>query len=357
MKFLLIFIIIIQYENSIFCQDNQIKVPITHTVNVDSMFVPSTRTMKKVLDNRDYKLPTTDLESIIIFESKLNYTQIFFENIKNGEINDSLASQIIKIRNLENINFSNFNNDDKIAILIAKTNNTKIVVIPDYNNNNNFNDDIGYLYIDNVSSDYLLKIPVVKFDNLDYSFGDNGPNESYSITFDITVNYDASSIEKSTISLLSRDIWIGQFELNDLKIEFYIYPIQIPKQTRSFGESQIIYGNIYSIKDFKNSEKTSFNQSIDTFFTKNYGIVLDSVNNSGQYAYFTIKKINETVYLDSIINKLNGLNLKTSAIEKLVSTEKKSFWIFGQPGVDLVLFNTNYYTKCIIIKTLAILLP
>lgn len=328
MKYLLLIAFIVS-SYSIFAQSVSKRVPVFHSHDLDSMFYPSARGMGKALNKKEYVLPTMDLDSSIIFENKLNSVQLFFEYLKAGKINDSVASRTILVRKLEHVEFSNFDNDDKISVLVGKTKKGTIIVIPDTNNNNDFNDDFAYVYVDVEAMVRLLRIPLVRFDNIDYAFGDGGPNESFSMVYDIVVKYNASSIENSALSLFSSDIWVGQLEVDSLRVEFFIQPIHIPRQTRDFGESWVYYGNIYNIIDYKNAQKTSFEQAVDTFFTKEYGIVFDSVSRCGRFAYFNLLKRSEKIFLDSLVGQFKGENLITMAEEHLVSKERITildFW-------------------------------
>jgi hypothetical protein len=128
-----------------FGQDNDVlKVPLYLEKTFNTSY--ASESYKMSYFDTIVKLQSIQLKEYAVFKYAVNGNQLFFENYKKGLIPDSIFNLIQRERGLHIENFSNLSWDHYILILIAILNDNSFIIIPDLNNNNNFDDDLVFDY-------------------------------------------------------------------------------------------------------------------------------------------------------------------------------------------------------------------
>ncbi len=273
---LLLFLITVKFS---FSQvDTFLKIPLHLEVNTDTSFVNTQS--KMILNDTAFFLQDFNFKKVAVFVLGINDDQMLVENYYKGIVPDSIFRLIVAERNLDISKYKDISYDASISVMLGITNDGAFILIPDANNNNNFNDDLWYTTYTYTNN--LFKINNVLFNNIQY-YKENKLKE-YDIPYDIKVDIDISNINNSRVTLQRRIFWGGTFTINNITRNFLIDNFTTELGFNKSNLFKIFLGNTLNIKYFQFSEKDFYNSKA-IIELDDYKITFDSISPIGDYVY------------------------------------------------------------------------
>lgn len=289
-----------------------IPIKLKNTIVFDSTFTPTVRRWQ--IDDFS-KISHDKIKGIkkIIYKIPLNDNQNLFSNQKKGLIPDSILTLIIQKKKLIPKEFIHYDANHEIELLVVVKDKNYFEIIPNTNNNNTFNDDLGYLITIDGQSNAEIHLPNITFDSIDYRIGHH--TRFLKITYDIKGNINLSEPARSSLRLIQKTYKTGTLADSTNAYPFIIDLIAAGQDYKYYADINITFGNLDGNKNFAISDK-KFYKLKDTIALPSISIVFDSVSVFGEYAYFKPlkKEVNKKLIT---INEMSGTNLVSNQSEKL----------------------------------------
>ena len=297
--------------------------PLSMVKSFDTSLIYEMPSMK--YDETYVSLKSIQLKNFAVFKYPVNGTQLIFDNYKSGLMSDSIFKLIVKQKKLNVRSFENANYDHYLLVMLGILADGTFIIIPDINNNNDFNDDPIFDYDHNVPD--ILKVENIMFTNIHYFTGKE--TRDLNILYDLIIHPNVNKIEESKVFLKRCLYWRGCITYQGLKEDFIIDLISSGFDFKTASDIRTLMGNNLQVEYFVPSYK-NFYSIADTIEIGPYRIKLDSVSTFGNFAYFNILEDTSINFsIKNFIKKLSGREILKDSMVSILGDKKFTlldFW-------------------------------
>jgi thiol-disulfide isomerase/thioredoxin len=274
----------------------KIDVDLYVTKNSSDFFLLSESSLKLSKKN-EITFKSEKLKNYLVYEFSTNDYKRFFKDYKEGIVPDSIFKLSIANRKIDFSDFKRLDNDDIIELLVGIDIENNLIVVPNVNNNQTFDDDSIYQFKLGLDSEKEFKLENINFKNINYYLGLDSSNLNFFANLKLIIF--KNDFTKSKIYLYNNTYHSGKFSINDTS---FIIKINLVAGGLDFKYKYYVEYKIYKV--FDNINKLSKDdakpyQQGDTIKIGYNLIYLDSIEKFGKKAFLSYV-VNKEFYSDSI---------------------------------------------------------